>query len=122
LARESDLETALLNLLDNAQRFSPDGKAVSLVVSGPGDDGMLRLRVTDLGPGILAEHAPRVFDRFFTTDAERDGTGLGLAIVKSVASAHGGQVSFESQPGRTCFELRLPTGFHPPKRLAGAPR
>jgi two-component system, OmpR family, sensor histidine kinase ChvG len=83
LARESDLETALLNLLDNAQRFSPDGQAVSLVVSGPGEDGMVVLRVTDLGPGILAEHVPRVFDRFFTTDAERDGTGLGLAIVKS---------------------------------------
>jgi two-component system sensor histidine kinase ChvG len=122
LARESDLETALLNLLDNAQRFSPDGKAVSLVVSGPGPDGMVRLRVTDSGPGISAEHAPRVFDRFFTTDAERDGTGLGLAIVKSVAIAHGGTVSFESEPGRTCFELCLPTGYRPPSRLAILPR
>jgi two-component system sensor histidine kinase ChvG len=114
LARESDLETALLNLLDNAQRFSPEGQAVTLTVTGPGDDGMLLLRVTDLGPGIPAEHVPRVFDRFFTTDAERDGTGLGLAIVKSVASAHGGSVSFQSEPGRTCFELRVPTGFRRP--------
>lgn len=113
LAREADLETALLNLLDNAQRFSPEGKAVSLVVSGPDNDGMLVLRVTDLGPGILAEHVPRVFDRFFTTDAERDGTGLGLAIVKSVANAHGGSITFQSEPGRTCFELRVPTSRRP---------
>jgi two-component system, OmpR family, sensor histidine kinase ChvG len=122
MARESDVETALSNLLDNAQRFSPEGQAVSLVVSGPGEDGMLRLRVTDWGPGILAEHAPRVFDRFFTTDAERDGTGLGLAIVKSVATAHGGRVSFESQPGRTCFELCLPTGFRAQSRPVVVPR
>lgn len=114
LARESDLETALLNLLDNAQRFSPDGKAVSLVVTGPGEHGMLVLRVTDQGPGIQPEHVPRVFERFFTTDAERDGTGLGLAIVKSVANAHGGSVTFESEPGRTCFELRLPAGAMQP--------
>lgn len=111
LARESDLETALLNLLDNAQRFSPEGKAVRLQVSGPDHEDMLTIRVTDQGPGILAEHAPRVFDRFFTTDAERDGTGLGLAIVKSVADAHSGQISFRSQPGHTCFQLRLPSGF-----------
>ena len=52
-----------------------------------------------------------MFDRFFTTDSERDGTGLGLAIVKSVASAHGGQVSFTTEPGRTCFTLQLPSGF-----------
>jgi two-component system sensor histidine kinase ChvG len=83
---------------------------------------MVRLRVTDSGPGISAEHAPRVFDRFFTTDAERDGTGLGVAIVKSVAIAHGGTVSFESEPGRTCFELCLPTGYRPPSRLAILPR
>jgi len=114
LARESDLETALLNLLDNAQRFSPEGQAVTLAVSGPGDDGMLLLCVTDRGPGIPAEHVPRVFDRFFTTDAERDGTGLGLAIVKSVASAHGGSVGFQSEPGHTRFELRVPTGFRRP--------
>jgi two-component system, OmpR family, sensor histidine kinase ChvG len=111
MARESDLETALLNLLDNAQRFSPDGQTVSVVVSGPELDDRVVIRVTDRGGGIAAEHVPRVFDRFFTTDAERDGTGLGLSIVKSVATAHRGDVSFESEPGRTCFKLRLPRGF-----------
>jgi two-component system, OmpR family, sensor histidine kinase ChvG len=112
MAREADLETALLNLLDNAQRFSPDGKPVRLSVHGQAGDAELVLRVRDEGPGIAPEHLPRIFDRFFTTDAERDGTGLGLAIVESVAAAHGGRVSVETELGRgTTFELVLPTGF-----------
>ena len=70
--------------------------------------------MTDEGPGIAPEHAPRVFERFFTTDADRDGTGLGLAVVKSVATAHGGSISFHSERGRgTCFELRLRSDFGP---------
>jgi two-component system, OmpR family, sensor histidine kinase ChvG len=117
VARASDLETALLNLLDNAQRVSPEGAPVSLTVSGPSPDGYVSIWVLDQGPGILPEHAPRIFERFFTTDAERDGTGLGLAIVKSVATAHRGSITFQSEPGRgTCFELRLPCGF--PRRGA----
>lgn len=109
LARASDLETALLNLLDNAQRFSPEGEPVRVSVSGPEADGSLVIQVTDRGPGIAPEHAPRVFERFFTTDAERDGTGLGLAIVHSVAVAHRGRVTFRNESGGgTSFELRLP--------------
>lgn len=108
-ARASDLETALLNLLDNALRFSPEGQPVRVSVSGPDEDGTLCIQVTDRGPGIPPEHAPRVFERFFTTDAERDGTGLGLAIVQSVAVAHRGSVTFRNvAEGGTCFELRLP--------------
>jgi signal transduction histidine kinase len=69
------------------------------------------LRVSDEGPGIAPEHMPRLFERFFTTDAERDGTGLGLAIVKSVVTAHGGSISVQTTLGAgTTFELRLPTG------------
>jgi two-component system, OmpR family, sensor histidine kinase ChvG len=111
LARESDLETALLNLLDNAQRFSPEGKAVRLSVHGDATGSQIVLRVSDDGPGIAPEYLPRLFDRFFTTDAERDGTGLGLAIVKSVVTAHGGSVSVQTSLGTgTSFELRLPIG------------
>jgi len=52
---------------------------------------------------------PRIFDRFFTTDADRDGTGLGLAIVKSVAETHGGRVSVESRPGEgATFTMEVP--------------
>lgn len=110
LARAADLETALLNLLDNAQRFSPEGEPVRVSVVGPEADGCLVIQVTDRGPGIAPEHAPRVFERFFTTDAERDGTGLGLAIVQSVAMAHRGSVTFRNEAGGgTSFTLRLPS-------------
>jgi two-component system sensor histidine kinase ChvG len=110
-ARESDLETALLNLLDNALRFSPPGVPVELAVRGERGAPFVELSVTDRGPGIPAEHLARVFERFYTTDAERDGTGLGLAIVKSVAIGHGGSVDVElPATGGTRFVLRLPAG------------
>ncbi|HEX6276948.1 MAG TPA: ATP-binding protein [Polyangiaceae bacterium] len=108
-ARESDLETALLNLLDNALRFSPPGVPVELAVRGERGAPFVELTVTDRGPGVPAEHVARVFERFYTTDAERDGTGLGLAIVKSVAIGHGGSVDVElPETGGTRFVLRLP--------------
>jgi two-component system sensor histidine kinase ChvG len=108
-ARESDLETALLNLLDNALRFSPPGVPVELAVAGERGAKFVELRVLDRGPGIPPEHLPRVFDRFYTTDAERDGTGLGLAIVESVALAHGGSVDVKCPAaGGACFVIRLP--------------
>ena len=98
-ARETDLETALMNLVDNAVKFSPPGEAVSVVVEpGPRGD-TVRISVSDKGPGIPPQHLPKIFDRFFTTDASRDGTGLGLSIVQSVAEAHGGRVTVESKPG-----------------------
>jgi two-component system sensor histidine kinase ChvG len=108
-ARESDLETALLNLLDNALRFSPPGVPVELSVRGEKKSPWVEIRVTDRGPGVPAEHLSRIFERFYTTDAERDGTGLGLAIVKSVAVAHGGVVGvFRPNEGGACFTVRLP--------------
>lgn len=64
--------------------------------------------VEDAGPGISPANLPRVFDRFFTTGADREGTGLGLAIVRAACEAHGGRVEVESAPGRTVFRVRLP--------------
>jgi two-component system sensor histidine kinase ChvG len=108
--RETDLDTAVGNLLDNAVRFSPPGAAVDVVVTDAGPD-RLAIEVRDRGPGIAPEHLPKVFDRFFTTDADRNGTGLGLAIVRSVAELHGGAVSASSAPGGgACFRLTLPRG------------
>jgi two-component system sensor histidine kinase ChvG len=108
-ARESDLETALLNLLDNALRFSPAGVPVELAVRGERKSPWVEISVTDRGPGVAPEHLSRIFERFYTTDAERDGTGLGLAIVKSVAVAHGGVVGvFRPNEGGACFTVRLP--------------
>jgi two-component system sensor histidine kinase ChvG len=106
--RESDLETAVLNLLDNALRFSPPGASVELEVSDA-PKNRIEISVTDHGPGITQEQMPHVFERFYTTDRDRDGTGLGLAIVKSVAVAHGGNVTVSSTPGSGArFVLSLP--------------
>jgi two-component system sensor histidine kinase ChvG len=108
--RETDVETAVLNLLDNALRFSPDGAPVRVVVKSD-PDGQLRISVVDRGPGVPEAHRARVFDRFFTTEADREGTGLGLAIVSSVAHAHGGSVEVDATPGGgATFTMRLPSG------------
>jgi two-component system sensor histidine kinase ChvG len=108
-ARAIDLETAVGNLLDNALRFAPEGSVVRLSV----EDGPARtlvIAVEDEGPGVPVEDRARIFERFFTTDAERRGTGLGLAIVRAVAEAHGGSLRFEPRdPRGSRFVLSLPT-------------
>jgi two-component system sensor histidine kinase ChvG len=106
-AREMDLETALLNLLDNAARFSPPGAAIEVLAAAA--PGAARIAVRDRGPGIPPADLPRIFDRFFTTDADRDGTGLGLSIVKAVVDAHGGAIEVASAPGEgATFTVTLP--------------
>ncbi len=106
-ARETDLETAMMNLLDNALRFSPEGKPPHVEVRGSNDE--VEVRVIDHGPGIPPAIAPKIFDRFFTTDADRNGTGLGLAIVESVVRAHGGGIHIEdTSGGGATFVVKLP--------------
>jgi two-component system sensor histidine kinase ChvG len=109
-ARAMDLETAIGNLLDNALRFAPPSSVVRVTV----DDGPARTLVVvveDEGPGVPEDDRARIFERFFTTDAERRGTGLGLAIVRAVAEAHGGSVRFEPRvPHGSRFVLTLPAG------------
>ncbi|HEY2799792.1 MAG TPA: heavy metal sensor histidine kinase [Chthoniobacterales bacterium] len=97
------------NLLDNAQRFTPDGRTITLSIL-PRADGT-EISVTDSGVGIAAEHLPRVFDRFYRADPSRscEGTGLGLALVKSIATLHGGSVTISSEINRgTCVTVRFP--------------
>jgi len=106
-ARESDLRTAILNLVDNAVRFSPESEAVTLTVRDA--KHMVEIAVRDRGPGVPEANREKIFDRFFTTDSEKQGTGLGLAIVKAVAEAHGGGVRLESpDDGGARFVLSLP--------------
>jgi two-component system, OmpR family, sensor histidine kinase ChvG len=109
--RETDLETALLNVIDNALRFSPDGARVRVVVTSDPGGRELAISVADQGPGVPEAHRTRVFDRFFTTESDREGTGLGLSIVSSVAKAHGGSVEVDTTPGGgATFTMRVPTG------------
>jgi PAS domain S-box-containing protein len=105
------LERVLLNLLSNAQKFSPDGAEVQLSVVASGDD--ITWSVTDQGSGIAAEDQARLFERFFTvaTNPASDGTstGLGLPIARAIALAHGGTIEVDSAVGRgSTFTLRVP--------------
>lgn len=110
--REEDLERALLNLVENALRFSPEGEPVRVLIEQIDRGrrgGALSFRVVDRGPGVPESHRHKIFDRFFTTDADKSGTGLGLAIVRSVAHAHGGEVTLSPTPaGGATFQLLLP--------------
>ncbi|HEU4538124.1 MAG TPA: HAMP domain-containing sensor histidine kinase, partial [Polyangiaceae bacterium] len=102
------LESALVNLLDNARNFSPAGEPLRVeVVAAPG--GGLLTRVVDRGRGISPANLPRVWDRFFTTARAEGGTGLGLAIVRAVVEAQGGRLGVESRPGEgSTFWFWLP--------------
>ncbi len=104
------LERAVLNLLDNAVKFSPHGGMVGVRL-GPTGDGFAVLQVADQGPGIADEDLPRVFDRFYRSQEARTlpGSGLGLAIVKQAALRHGGEVLAGRTPeGGALFTMRLP--------------
>jgi len=96
------LEHVLSNLVDNAVKYCPAGSRI--VVSASQEDERVKLVVGDTGPGIAAEHLPRVFERFYRVDAGRSrelgGTGLGLSIVKHMVEAMRGRVSVESEVGR----------------------
>jgi two-component system sensor histidine kinase ChvG len=105
--RESDLETALGNLIENAQRYSPPGKSVRVICEDSGTG--IRVSVCDDGPGIPEARRSKIFERFYTTDVDSGGTGLGLAIVDSVARAHGGRITFDTEVGSgSRFHLWLP--------------
>jgi two-component system phosphate regulon sensor histidine kinase PhoR len=105
------LEQAVVNLLDNAIKYSNSAAVVEVIATGEATE--LVIRVKDQGCGIDAQHLPRLFERFYRVDKARSrelgGTGLGLAIVRHIALAHRGSVSVESTVGvGSTFCLRLP--------------
>ena len=109
------LERAVLNLLDNAAKWSPPNGRVRVQMRQL-DEWSLVLEVADAGPGISAKDLPHVFDRFYRADTSRtmSGSGLGLAIVRQVALRHGGAVWAGRAPeGGALMVLRLP-GRRPP--------
>jgi signal transduction histidine kinase len=110
-ADHNRLWQAVMNLLDNAVKFTPDGGRITF--SAAAEKEGFTLAVADTGPGIAAEDLPFLFERFFKADRSRDrrqgGAGLGLAIAKRLIEAHGGRISVESTPGAgTTFHLWLP--------------
>lgn len=108
-----ELQSALSNLVSNAVRYTPAGGQIQVNVD-QGIDGSLFIAVRDTGPGIAAEHLPRLTERFYRVDRSRSresgGTGLGLAIVKHVMQRHGGSLSITSEVGQgSCFKLVFPS-------------
>ncbi|WP_435795162.1 HAMP domain-containing sensor histidine kinase [Nocardia aurea] len=107
---ESGLERAVLNVLDNAAKWSPEGARVLVTMRETGR-GLLELDVDDAGPGIPSEERELVFERFYRTTVSRSmpGSGLGLAIVKQVVTKHGGTITVEnSARGGALIRIVLP--------------
>ncbi len=112
LADPRRLEQVLVNLLDNACKYTPLGGEISIIWSAE-DEKFALLKIRDTGPGIPLEHQPRLFERFYRVDKARSrelgGTGLGLAIVKHIMHRHGGSVAVESALGHgTTFICYFP--------------
>jgi len=109
------LHRAVLNLLDNALRYSPEGSTVEVTVMPSG--GWWLLSIRDHGPGLSESDLGNMFQRFYRGDpsrarSARSGSGLGLAIVQQIAVNHGGRVEARNHPnGGTCMELLLPKSF-----------
>ena len=108
---EQRLKQVVANLLSNARTHTPPGTPVVARVRREGEEAVIE--VADRGPGMTAEHAERVFERFFRADPSRarasGGSGLGLSIVSAIAEGHGGRVQVETGPGDgATFRVRLP--------------
>lgn len=102
------LEQALINLLDNAIKYTPAAGTVTVRLASEG--GYVRVEVNDTGPGIAPEDLPHLFEPLYRAESVRrlPGTGLGLTIVRAILDQHGGTISVRSAPGGTTFTFRLP--------------
>jgi heavy metal sensor kinase len=107
------LKQVLLNLVDNALRYTPPDGNVTLSALHDSSAGVAQIQVQDTGPGIPPEDIPHIFDRFYRGDLSRarssGNTGLGLAIARAIVQAHGGTIQVQSTPGSgACFTVMLP--------------
>ncbi len=119
------LKEVVLNLLDNAIKYTPNGGEIHLKVEANHTHALLE--IADTGIGIPAKALPHVFDRFYRVDQARlldpDGTGLGLAVVKSICNAHGGLVDVQSVVGRgSRFRVTMPLAVEDNSVLENSPR
>jgi heavy metal sensor kinase len=102
------LQQALINLLDNAVKYTPSGK---ITISADQDDTKVMISVRDTGVGISTDEIPHLFDRFFRADKSRSvpGSGLGLSLVRAIVHKHGGAIRVSSSPGiGSTFTIDLP--------------
>ncbi len=122
------IERVLLNLVDNAIKFTPAGGEVIVQAHPAGDrdapDGYVRVEVKDTGPGIPDDSKERLFDRFTQLDGvrgRRRGTGLGLTYCRLAVEAHGGRIWVEDNPqGGAIFAFTLPLADMDGSRLPDA--
>jgi two-component system phosphate regulon sensor histidine kinase PhoR len=102
MADQGRLEQVVVNLLENAIKYTPDGGSIRLFTED--DAQYVKVSVADTGIGIPFKDLPRIFERFYRVDEartrEQGGTGLGLAIVKHIVQLHGGAVSVSSESGK----------------------
>jgi two-component system phosphate regulon sensor histidine kinase PhoR len=113
LGERDELIRLFENLVENALKYGASGKRVEVTLGAEPSTGEAVVTVRDFGPGIAAEHLPRLTERFYRVDAETSraegGTGLGLAIVKHILARHRGRLAIESELGRgATFTARIP--------------
>jgi len=108
------IEQVLVNLLDNALKYTPPGSPITIVATAA--DGRLTVEVADKGPGLPPGQEDRVFERFYRADSSRGrGVGLGLAICRGIVRAHDGRIWAQNLPGGgVAFLFTLPVGDPPP--------
>jgi two-component system sensor histidine kinase KdpD len=107
------VEQVLLNLLDNALKYTPPGSPIS--IQARVDDGTVLVEVADEGPGLPPGAEERVFEKFYRGGHGQRGFGLGLPICKAIVTAHGGRIWAENRaPRGAAFRFALPLGEVPP--------
>ena len=114
------LSRAVVNLVDNAIKYTPEGGRIRVRVNA--QDGSAWIEVSDTGPGIPVEHRARVFERFYRIDKSRSreigGAGLGLSLARLAVEAHGGRIELDSSDsGGATFRIVLPSA----ERKGGPP-
>jgi signal transduction histidine kinase len=112
-----ELNQVWTNLIHNAVQALRGKGEIVIETRGPAGsaEDHISVMIVDNGPGIPTDVMPRIFEPFFTTKAKGEGTGLGLGIVRKIVDKHGGTVEVASEPGRTCFTVKLPLSGPPVK-------
>ena len=117
-AQPALLQFALINLLDNACKYSPAGTPVNVVIALWPAQGQVSWSISDQGPGVPPEDRQRIFEKYYRAGDRtgKPGLGLGLFIARSLIERYRGQLQYREQPGGACFELRLPLSGEKPGR------